>query len=606
MGANGVYGALLATSGCIRARQELVRRTRRHVHTWRCLLTALLVAVAGACGDGDPPAGPDRGLTRGVESRERILQTAQHAIHAQGEQALECEGCHERVANEYLPAKSWRCVECHAENRAVLHKVAGDGSGVKECWSCHDFTSADKAPTACAACHSDAQGTVRAISLHDPKNTAEDCSSCHRSHEEPSLQVSVTCESCHDKQQVSGHDQPDIQITGCASCHGYHERAPTASSRCTNCHRQSRAEVPLTATFEGHDKCVSCHRPHRLFKSEVIGCDDECHEGQVALAQTRVKEHRGCRGCHEQHDVRKSAQKKCEGCHRKKVDPKHPKDRKTKSRCVGCHPPHDGSDAPLAVRCSKCHDIARSDTGLHRTANGKGPACRDCHKPHDFDLEQRGVALCLGCHGAKPFKNAKTVRPHKKHDDCFRCHGTAVAHKADAERAACGSCHEDQHKRVSDDHKNCVGCHEPHSATLKKPCSGCHEDQAKTAPKDHQKCRECHEPHSATVIKQCTDCHADRTSGIHAKVKGSCSTCHRPHGPKGSATPPTCTTCHERAALPSLHKVAKHEECRDCHQSHGAQRHRTRAACLTCHTEQVSHEPDAKLCIGCHPFGGGQ
>lgn len=571
----------------------------------RCSLTALLVVVAGACRTEDPPVGADRGITRGVDSRERILETAQHAIHARATDPLDCEDCHELVADEYLRVKSWRCIECHGENRLVLHGAASVDSGARECWSCHDFTSADKAPTPCLTCHGDARGTVQAISLHDPRSSTEDCSSCHRPHQEPSLQVSTDCASCHEKVRVSGHDKPDIQITGCASCHGYHEQAQTASPRCTNCHRQSRAEVPASATFQGHDKCVACHRPHRFFKAEVIGCDDQCHAATVVLAQDKVKKHRGCRGCHQPHAVRSSTQEACEDCHRNRIDPKHPKDRQTRSRCGGCHKPHNERGAPLAVRCSQCHEVAGTDTGLHRSAKRDGPACQDCHKPHDFGLKDRGVSLCTGCHGAKPFRNAKTVRPHEKHADCFSCHGTDVAHRADREPAACGSCHAAQEALVSGDHEQCVACHEPHSATLRKQCRGCHEDQARTAPKDHERCAACHEPHSASVVKQCVDCHADRVSGIHAKVDGRCDACHRPHGPSGPDKPPACKTCHERAALPGLHRAEKHDGCRDCHRSHGEQPYRTRAACLTCHTKQLSHEPDAKVCTGCHPFGGG-
>lgn len=552
------------------------------------------LALAPGCTEDARSASTPTG-DRGPESVERIRTTALHASHVAADEPVACEACHEKVAGQYLEAKSWQCKSCHEDTRLALHAASFADSGARECVSCHDFTSHSDNPIACISCHTDAQGSSPAIRLHDPAKPDEDCGSCHRAHEEPTL-VTTACESCHTDEPVSGHDKPDIQITGCASCHGYHEEADVASGRCTNCHRQSRAHVPASATFaDGHDECVSCHRPHRFFASEVIGCKDECHDGRVAISERKVPEHRGCTGCHDNHDVGKSPAKMCETCHKKQ--PQHPADRVTKSTCMGCHKPHQSSGAPLATPCSDCHDDVKSDRARH------GVACRSCHEPHAFDLKDKGVALCRDCHGARPFKGAPSIQAHAKHSDCFACHGDTVAHEPTGERVACATCHKAEAAAARKDHRKCVACHEPHTTKQKAACSGCHEPQARTAPAKHRDCMQCHDQHSTTVKQACASCHADRTTGVHAGVKGSCASCHRPHGPGGVASPPACTSCHDKG-LPGLHQEKDHADCSKCHVSHGDQPYRGRASCLACHDDKNDHEPDAVTCMGCHIFGG--
>ena len=600
--------------------------------TWPVAIGVLWLVLASCANTPDSHHDLSRG-DRGANAVVRIQQSAMHLRHANAKPPVKCEACHELVGGEFLRAQSWQCQQCHAAAPLGIHATAPVDSAARECWSCHDFTTTSERATPCASCHAKVQGTVRAIGPHDPKAPAEDCGTCHRPHQQPAL-VTKACESCH-HEPVSGHDKPGIPITGCASCHGYHEPAVVASDRCTNCHRQSRARVPATATFpQGHVTCVTCHRQHRFVKTEVLGCRDQCHAKQVAIAETKVKEHR-CIGCHDNHDVRASAPRSCETtCHEGKINPKHPKDSVTKTRCIGCHKPHLGPGAPLAFACASCHREAASDRAFHQGARNHGPACRSCHKPHDFALEATGVALCLGCHGEQPFPDAKTIRTYVKHDNCFACHGDTVRHQPAGPRAACTTCHTDKASVVRKghvkcvgchephttkqqnpcgtchaneagiarkDHRTCINCHEPHGGTQKRPCGSCHANEAATAPPKHQQCTNCHDQHSTLVKKPCGECHADRTTGVHAPV--SCLDCHRPHGPNGPASPPACTTCHKD--LPMMHQVPNHQDCKSCHRSHGEQPYRQRATCLSCHKDRKDHEPTAPMCIGCHNFGGG-
>lgn len=594
------------------------------------------LALPNCTGLEEPPSATDTSsANRGSGAVVRIQHSALHTRHANAKPSIRCEACHERVNGEYLRAKSWQCLECHQGTPLALHAGAPVDSPARECWSCHDFMGPDVHPTPCATCHAKPQGTLHAITPHDPKHPNEACGTCHRAHKQPVL-VTTRCETCH-HEPVSGHDKPNIPITGCASCHGFHEQAVVASDRCMSCHRQSHQRVPSTATFPtGHVKCVTCHREHHFVKTEVLACRGECHAKQLAIAETVVKQH-SCLGCHDNHDVRASALRSCESeaCHGGKIRPTHPVDPATKSRCVGCHKPHAGPGAPLAVACSTCHRVAASDRAFHQGAHGAGPECRSCHKPHDFDLKASGVKLCLGCHGEQPFKNAKTIRPYDKHSNCFGCHGNTVQHQPAGPRAACTSCHTEKAALVRKghatcigchdphttkqqnacgtchameagiarkDHKTCINCHEPHGGTQKRSCGSCHAAEAATAPPAHQQCTNCHDQHSTLVKQPCGACHADRTTGIHAPVKGGCINCHRPHGPNGVASPPPCTTCHSN--LPMLHQVANHKDCRNCHRSHGEQPYRHRATCIACHKDRERHEPTAASCIGCHNFGG--
>jgi hypothetical protein len=596
--------------------------------------TALLLV---GCSVEHRGATPDsRAVDRRPGSAERVRRSALHAVHAQATPSIGCEQCHELVGGEYFRAKSWRCTECHADGHLALHAVASPDSGARECGTCHDFSSESKAPIPCATCHAQPQGALPAIAPHDAKQRDEDCGTCHRAHQEPTL-VSTQCETCH-KEPASGHAKPDIPIKGCASCHGYHEQASVAAGRCTNCHHQSRAQVSFKATFAGgHVTCATCHRPHRFFKAEVIGCRDECHKNVVALAEAKAKEHRGCIGCHDNHDVLGSPRTACLKCHGGKISPKHPKDRVTGTPCVACHPPHRGAGTSLAVDCTSCHRTAPSDRGFHQGADNKGPVCRDCHKPHDFDLSSTGTALCLGCHGDKPFKNAPSIHTYVKHANCFGCHGESVRHQPAGPRAECATCHKDKGAIVRKGHTNCIGCHDPHTPQQRKPCGTCHQDEAAIARKDHKNCTNCHDPHTAQqkqscgschrveaastpkphqqcttchdqhsteVKKQCAECHPERATGVHAPVKGGCINCHRPHGPNGQASPPACTTCHKD--LPLMHQVSGHKQCTSCHRSHGEQPGRKPATCIACHEDRVNHEPGATTCFGCHPFGGDQ
>jgi hypothetical protein len=133
-------------------------------------------------------------------------------------------------------------------------------------------------------------------------------------------------------------------------------------------------------------------------------------------------------------------------------------------------------------------------------------------------------------------------------------------------------------------------------------CATCHATENRTAPAGHKACASCHVPHTGARKVECASCHLAEKKGRHGDLDGGCQTCHRPHGPGGKASPPTCLTCHQRAKLPGLHAVGKHDRCSACHDQHETAARSDRANCSTCHQNLANHEPDAKSCKGCHPF----
>ena len=134
-------------------------------------------------------------------------------------------------------------------------------------------------------------------------------------------------------------------------------------------------------------------------------------------------------------------------------------------------------------------------------------------------------------------------------------------------------------------------------------CETCHVAEASSAPAGHAKCEGCHTPHDPRAKpKSCATCHTDKPKTEHGRLVADCTSCHRAHGPNGSASPPACASCHQVAKLPGLHSVAQHAPCSACHTAHEAKPKSDRATCLACHRDRVDHEPDAATCAGCHPF----
>ncbi|MCB9653414.1 MAG: hypothetical protein H6729_04680 [Deltaproteobacteria bacterium] len=513
--------------------------------------------------------------------QKKALANALHKAHMEAEKdPTECRDCH-RIEGEARPSATHRCLGCHEDQATEVHRKLKNAQGL-ECLACHNFTAEKVDAWACATCHVkksldpklSQQFSAKLIEIHGD----EACSTCHAPHAEPSLKPGK-CLECHEKQSSRHHEKALKDPEQCLECHKSHEPAASVlkpTNQCRTCHAD---DAPRRVLFKGHDDCTTCHRPH----DNTIARDcRSCHKDKV-VADEPIEDHRACLNCHKPHARRSVARKTCVGCHQKTLVA-HPAD-DAKGTCVGCHSMHKDGAVHRTVgveACHMCHEKATTDASFHG-----GALCANCHKPHDFDLKGRAqdASFCRTCHlegaphargkdvhAAKSSSDAKAIRVVHGHDACEKCH-VQTAHTPTEGLAACGSCHD--------------------------------AEQASLV-KGHEKCLECHEPHRGSVKQTCLECHTDRKKGVHANEVADCQTCHRPHGPGGTATPLACVSCHDRP-LPLLHQIEKHRECTTCHVFHGDRPKIARATCLeSCHKDLSLHEPKAKTCTGCHPFGGGQ
>lgn len=620
-------------------------------------LVAVALAIVGAVifvviAHRDTPTSPTKTVPA---TWEQARTSPMHALHV-GSKKVACTECHAQGFD--APPSEDSCAKgaCHGAVAANAH--VGNASSKTPCLTCHVF-GANKAAASCVDCHSGKPVAAPAAHASAP------CASCHAVHgAKGERAVLGDCTACHAGGAVHGrahvapsdagveagvlapetarvdaplaallfaagpHPAPsDAAGAMCSSCHAPHQPRAAAREACAGCHvAASRVRegarlgaspdvlaggglaaiaaaapevTPRGPRTAGHEACVTCNAPHDATRAATKACATchadhagaskvsahaacttchaphapreaatacaRCHEGKAALSAATVTAHAACNSCHDPHRPDRAPASACASCHAL-VSPTHPGAPASAVKlassagaaCVGCHKPH-GAGAKVSA-CSSCHTKARDDRAFH----AKTTACSSCHAPHAFQLASAGAALCAKCHAPV----AAAVASRKGHAACASCHGAA------------------------------------HTPTPKPACSKCHADEARTAPRGHAACASCHDAHSGSLgtHKECASCHADKPKAQHGGIAGGCATCHRPHGPKGPASPPACTTCHAPAKLPGLHSVGAHAPCSTCHTSHAAPRS-DRATCVgACHADRKGHQPEAATCKGCHMF----
>lgn len=442
------------------------------------------------------------------------------------------------------------CSDCHRQTGDTF-----DRPGPDSCLGCHDQSKtgggAATMGMSCLSCHDfqSIRGEPRDCSAcHSVDgHSIQRCADCHSAHKTEGM-MARDCTSCHGDRSTPHGGPREHAAQVCLDCHDVHQPgAAAARASCRGCHRSGRVQLAL----DEHEACTTCHRDHRFEKKAVARCQ-RCHD-ETALGADRVAEHQACASCHRAHDPRRSARAACASCHRE-AHTWHPN---AGGDCVGCHDIHPERAArpELARTCSSCHVAAASDQAFHAGTTD----CQSCHPPHGAAAAP--TRTCTGCHVRQVFQ--------------------LTGHPG---------------------HSRCEGCHEPHRPGRPVDCATCHTAQATTAPAGHADCSSCHEQHTRGRRAACASCHAEKTATPHMAVVDGCLDCHRPHGPGGSPSPRNCQSCHDPTALPSLHRIEKHQSCTDCHGVHQPTVP-GRDVCLACHTEQIDHEPAAATCNGCHPFG---
>jgi hypothetical protein len=556
-------------------------------------------ADANANANANEPAKAAHALARHV-SKEAAC-SACHDVH--GDKAAktrtvlaECTACHTSVKVQHGRVAT-RAHVAQADAGAGDPRDAGDSfdaavarfaTDSRAASSLREGGGATAAATArvCTACHAP----------HAPAGEARDsCATCHVGGQGARAHASDADVSARGGEILLANFAPRVEPRGkhvaghaaCVTCHEPHRAEKADVRKCEDCHADHRSATTAT----GHTACTGCHTPHAPAEAKASCASAGCHAGKVALAAPRVAAHAECASCHDPHEPTASPALACVGCH-DNIKAKHPgfaSKTAGASTCVGCHAPHGGKPKAAASTtadatanaCSTCHTKARTDRGFH----AGGVACIACHKPHDFASNLLRTAAGTPAHGIP-----------------------APAAKGE-EAALCAGCHAPKAAAVAarPGHAECGACHGAAHTPAKKPaCVTCHAQETASAPRGHAACTQCHDSHSGSLGTHavCTSCHAEKPKQQHGALAGAgCATCHTPHGPKGVATPPTCTSCHAKPKLEGLHSVAAHNtSCASCHGSHSAPRS-DRATCTSsCHLDRRDHQPAAKVCKGCHMF----
>jgi hypothetical protein len=453
------------------------------------------------------------------ENWREVRLSPGHSQHILNE-PVECNECHDPAIKTFDSPDTGVCTQCHSEQASLAH-VDLDGMPM-DCYTCHIFGLEPDVfgRWHCTRCHGPFETIegIQGLSMH----ASVPCESCHNPHK-PAEETVRECDECHKTMKVQ-HGRPRLSGS-CADCHGGHKLASEAAS-CMGCHETKEPTVPASATFaDGHDSCANCHEAHTFSASSALECTS-CHEAKQVLAQNKAQEHRDCSSCHEPHAVQAAGDRTCKGCHDDVPTTHHAKN---EGDCLGCHDPHPKRRAPIAARCSDCHDEARSEKAFHA---GKIP-CTACHQPHRFDLSTLSDrALCGRCHTLQ----VRLTRRNLGHASCEACH-EGTTHEPSGV-VACGTCHEEKLSRIPKGHRDCTTCHEPHGGTVsaQTKCSGCHKvaelpglHRISGVPQGegHTECKSCHGIHEARVRADranCMTCHEDVAN--HEPDAKRCTGCH--------------------------------------------------------------------------------
>lgn len=186
--------------------------------------------------------------------------------------------------------------------------------------------------------------------------------------------------------------------------------------------------------------------------------------------------------------------------------------------CENCH------SAVVEAWTDGSHGHATVDPTFRNAweAQGEPRECLTCHTtgydPVTDTYRAEGVT-CEACHNPAPANHPKEPMPTVR------------------SAALCGSCHTEtmfewqasQHRQIGVD---CIGCHDPHAASLKQSsdsvlCAACHKDLASTfTHSQHSQvglsCADCH---MATLDGQQGEGHAVRDHSFAVRLT-TCNNCH--------------------------------------------------------------------------------
>lgn len=442
-------------------------------------------------------------------------------------------------------------------------------------------------------------------------NEVVKCDQCHDP-TQPTFEPPDTgvCTQCHEEQAAMSHVSPDGMPMDCYTCHVFGAQPDVFGAwHCSRCHGPYQTEAnPQGLSMHTTVPCENCHNPHKPISQTIRQCDD-CHD-KVNLKHGNLKLSGGCTGCHGGHRLATQAEA-CMSCHRSEqpIIPSTATFVGGHESCTNCHHPHSFTPT-TASRCNDCHKgvrvLAQNVARPHRD-------CTSCHRPHD--VRAAATSACKTCH-----EDISPTHPPSNKGDCVGCH---QPHPARITQLAlrCSQCHQEAQSDRSFHAGNtpCTGCHQPHRFDLsaigdRALCKRCHAAQIRLTSRNmgHASCLGCHQGtvHELGSPVACASCHEDKLANSPSGHT-QCLKCHEPHS--GNVLPNTrCLGCHDATQLPGLHRLPNvplgegHTKCTVCHGIHQTRVRADRATCVTCHEDKVNHQPDAKVCSGCHTFISGK
>lgn len=536
-----------------------------------------------------------------VNSRGQSLAVPPAHLKESVHASLACVDCHIQEANyeetphfpAYLPVQ---CASCHPEIVANFNSsphglaTAKGRIDTPSCLNCHGRWKAPHAilplargrtEDACQRCHPEQNARYNS-GVHAPARLPAGegprCTTCHPSHGQEKLSkaaaLSSRCEECHPETRArlarGGHRLGPDSTVSCASCHDHHatrkaEEVGEASQSCLRCHQGYREK--LIASVHGQEvalrgmNCHSCHRSHQGVsnpESETFGCghchaEEEAEYRQSAHRLARLQGSRiaaSCADCHGSHQIQ-----------------------------AGRFPASPVNQQQIPKTCGKCHtnqtvitsDYIRLPISLPSytaSVHGAGwpaekPAavCTDCHGTHH--LQAAGIATssinkqnlattCGQCHQQVAAQYNNSVHAH------------ALAHGI-SDSPSCTNCHNEHLIFPVNDPRSAVN----HENQASRTCARCHEDPAMAAryglPRDVvQSYRDSYHGwairRGGKTVAVCVDCHnsheigakADPTSSIHhANVVLTCARCH-PNANATFAASYTHASAHSQRGIPDL------------------------------------------------------
>lgn len=252
--------------------------------------------------------------------------------------------------------------------------------------------------------------------------------------------LDCTTTGCHGGIAARRFPHGAIEEAGCEGCHdeaGPHRFEPvdTTPETCLLCH-EGTGKLQW-GHGDGGAECLDCHDPHGSARKRLLRMDrralcQDCHGLGEGLPPERVHppvRDGDCLACHHPHRVARSpllarrVRETCRRCHRRIVDPvgREPDPHaalEDGEGCVNCHGIHEAEhphlldepyppgrytsdpegDLDLCFTCHDADDLLRSPEtgfvdaqgrnlhGVHVLIEGKGRACRACHRMHETRL----------------------------------------------------------------------------------------------------------------------------------------------------------------------------------------------------------------------------